>query len=331
MARDATPPILITGADRSGTTLLFGMFGSHPDITMVRRTNLWRWFDGRHGPLTTKEAVRGLIDDLSRYPRLDGLEPDWTLIERRALAMNPPTYGAVFRWLFEDHASRRGTGGWGDKSLHLEHRADRIFSEWPDAKIVHVIRDPRDRHASVSRRYGGRAKRISSITGRWISSVAAGERNVAAHPGRYVLIRYEDVASDPEVAAKELCSILGLPFDPAMLTLGAMRDEVDHSGNSSFAPIPQGAISTASIGRFGERLTPQEIATVEALCRGQMLRHGYVPSHASMSAGDRLRWLVGSLPREALRTAAWRSRASRVVAGGEPIPDGRLRDQPAAR
>ena len=36
-------PVFIAGADRSGTTLLFALLASHPNISMSRRTNAgWR-------------------------------------------------------------------------------------------------------------------------------------------------------------------------------------------------------------------------------------------------------------------------------------------------
>ena len=47
-------PIFIAGPDRSGTTLLYALLASHPNISMVRRTNFWRWFYGRYGDLSNK-------------------------------------------------------------------------------------------------------------------------------------------------------------------------------------------------------------------------------------------------------------------------------------
>ena len=44
-------PVFIAGADRSGTTLLFALLASHPNISMVRRTNMWRYFHQRYGDL----------------------------------------------------------------------------------------------------------------------------------------------------------------------------------------------------------------------------------------------------------------------------------------
>ncbi|MGH9260048.1 MAG: sulfotransferase, partial [Acidimicrobiales bacterium] len=44
-------PLFIAGPDRSGTTLMYALLASHPDVSMVRRTNMWRYFHGRYGDL----------------------------------------------------------------------------------------------------------------------------------------------------------------------------------------------------------------------------------------------------------------------------------------
>ncbi len=321
-------PILLTGADRSGTTLLFGLLGSHPDVAMVRRSNLWRWFDRRFGDLGDPANLEALLDALSRYPRLGALQPDWDSIHRRAVAMRPPSYGAVFRLLFEDMAMRRAVGHWGDKSLHHEHHADRIFDAWPDASMIHVVRDPRDRYASVSRRHsrtgkGEGTKRMASINGRWLDSIEAGERNRKVHGSRYRVIRYEDVAREPEASMRTLCTFLSLEYDPSMLRLTALSDHQDAEGNSTFEQFQPQTISTRPIGRYREVLDPDEVASVEALCRTAMQTMGYPVSEL---AAPSMRWRLRTYPEDYARTALWRLRQRRVRSVGEPVPEHRLRD-----
>ena len=44
-------PIFLAGPDRSGTSLIYALLASHPNISMVRRTNMWRYFYNRYGDL----------------------------------------------------------------------------------------------------------------------------------------------------------------------------------------------------------------------------------------------------------------------------------------
>lgn len=59
----------------------------------------------------------------------------------------------MFALFHRPNAERVGKPRWGDKSLHSGQHADQIFEEFPGAKIIHMMRDPRDRYASVLKRY----------------------------------------------------------------------------------------------------------------------------------------------------------------------------------
>ena len=121
-----TEPVFIGGADRSGTTLAFALLASHPNISMVRRTNMWRWFDGRFGDLAEPANLEAAIDALRRYRRLDQLDPDWDRV-RRDVTAGPPTYARLFDSMHRQRAERLGRARWGDKSLHTECYADAVF------------------------------------------------------------------------------------------------------------------------------------------------------------------------------------------------------------
>jgi len=69
-ARGTRGPIFIAGADRSGTTLLYALLASHPSISMVRRTNMWRYFDRRYGDLGDPANLDRCLNDMLRYRRM---------------------------------------------------------------------------------------------------------------------------------------------------------------------------------------------------------------------------------------------------------------------
>ena len=61
-ADPTTAPIFIAGPDRSGTTLMFALLASHPNLSMVRRTNMWRYFHGRYGDLGDPQNLERCLD-----------------------------------------------------------------------------------------------------------------------------------------------------------------------------------------------------------------------------------------------------------------------------
>ena len=298
-------PILITGADRSGTTLLYALLASHSNISMVRRTNLWRWFYGSYGDLSDPVNLDRCLATMMRYPRLRalGLDPEEI---RDAFALRDSTYGQLFSVMHEQQAARRDRGRWGDKSLHTEHYAQEIFSELPEARVLHMVRDPRDRYASIARRYDDRGKGVGAAMGRWLASVRAGRRNVQRFgDDRYRLVRYETLASSPGITMSSICDFIGVPYEPAMLEMRGVEDALSDAGNSSFEPLGSGEISTRSIGRFRATLPARTIASVQVLSGRWMAVHDYPTEPIALSPVDRAHLWAGDLPVQAARTAGW--------------------------
>jgi Sulfotransferase family len=313
-----TGPVLIAGPDRSGTTLLYAIMGSHSRIAMVRRTNVWRFFYRRYGDLADPANLDRCLQELVTYRRVARLEPDAEAIRLR-FAEGPKTYGRLFSLLLEQVAEREGKPRWGDKSLHTEHHAKEVFTEFPDARIVHMLRDPRDRYSSAIKRHGRDVHRVAAATGRWLLSTRAGFRDQQRWPDRYRVVRYEDLCREPERVVREVCAFYEEEYEPAMLLMGAEPEHRDAGGNSSFGDIEPGTISTKGIGRYRTGLSAMERRFVEAMAGPLMSAVGYAPDRPSL-AGHRLRYYGWFLPVNALRMVGWMTIARIMVRRGRRVP-----------
>ena len=318
------PPIIVTGADRSGTTLLYTLLASHPELMMVRRTNLWRWFDGTFGDLEEDANLERCLDAMARYRRLDVLGIDPSAL-REELLEHDRTYGRLFRLAFEQEARRRGRDRWGDKSLHTELHADRVFEAWPDARIVHMVRDPRDRYTSVVGRRGEGHNSIGSIMGRWLKSVSAGERRLRTDADRYMMLRFEDLVHEPESVMRRICSFLELDYDERMFEMGGGDDRSAQGANSSFDAIPRGRISSRPVGRYRDHLDDDTVATIQGIAARPMRRLGYQLDEPELSPARRAIVTVIGIPAGLCRTLAWRGLEVVRELRGRSVPDTRLR------
>jgi hypothetical protein len=179
---------------------------------------------------------------------------------------------------------------------------DTVLQAVPDALFVEIVRDPRDVLASkktrrlgvwTSERYRPEQRALKHLekaydplldTLSWLSTVLALRRASARWPGRFLSVRYEDLVADPEGRVREVCSFLGLDFEPEMLKIPAhVTDEwvADASDQS-------GEIVQASVGRWRRVLAPAEVALCEAVTAKEMARLGYPRSpvalrHAAMT------------------------------------------------
>jgi hypothetical protein len=302
----ATGPVFVAGLERTGTSLLYALLASHPSIAMTRRTNWWSFFYGRYGDLADDTNLDRCLATMRRYRRHRRLEPDFDRL-RSDFVAGPRTYGRLFALLEEQHAARLGKPRWGDKSLNTERYASRVFDQFPDAAILHMVRDPRDRYASVVRRWKGGHGGAGTATAAWLESMARGEANVRRWPDRYRFVRYEDLAMEPAETMGALCDFIGEPFQASMLEMRG-AEAFREGGNSSYGSLPEGTISTASIGRFRTVLAPTDIAFVDSLAGTVMERHGYAREPVGWQPLGRVRYAAINWPLNVARLAAWRLR-----------------------
>ncbi len=301
----SSSPLFIAGPDRSGTTLLYALIASHPNISMVRRTNYWRWFYGRYGNISNQENFDRLLDRMLRYKRIAPLNPDEDRIRKEFWQAEDQSYGRLFALFHEHNAERIGKTRWGDKSLHTEHYADEVFKEFPEAKIIHTIRDPRDRYTSVRKRFGGDNPRLGASTARWLESIFAARRNKKKYSSNYMILRFEDLVSDPEKICREVCDFIGEDYDPVMLSMeGAVRYK-NSGGNSSFEKITPGAISTKPVGRYKKILSGSEISFIQLFAGKIMKEFNYRLERTTLSGKEKARYYFWILPTHFMRMVGW--------------------------
>jgi Sulfotransferase family len=321
----STAPVFIAGPDRSGTTLMFALLASRPNLSMVRRTNMWRYFHRRYGDLGDPANFERCLGDMVRYRRMRHLQPDVDRI-RSEFARGEPTYGRLFSLLHEHHAERAGKSRWGDKSLHTEHYADRVLSEFPEARILHMVRDPRDRYASVRKRWDRDVSHVGAATGRWLSSTWAGRRSQRRHPDRYLMVRYEDLATDPETTMQRVCAFIGEDYSAEMLAMGGVPEQKDRAGNSSFGDIEPGSISTRAIGRFRTVLSPSELAFIQLVAGRELSAMGYERAQIHFTPREKLRFYALDIPVQLTRMIGWMSKAWHNRRRGVRVPASKIDD-----
>lgn len=316
-------PIYIAGLERSGTSLIYALLASHPNIAMFRRTYLWAYFYHRYGDLAQPANFERCLAAMMRYKRLLVLQPDPERI-RQAFRQGEPTYARLFAVIGEQYAERAGKSRWGDKSLNTERYAATIFEAFPSARILHMIRDPRDRYASARSRWKVSRGGAGAATAMWLWSIRMACANQERYPERYLVVRYETLAANPEATLRGICAFIGEDYAPEMLSLEGAEIFREKGGNSSYGRRDQGAISTSSIGRFRKVLGQGEIAFMQAYAGREMALYDYQADPVQMGASERARYALGGLPLNLARMAAWYAREAVQNRFGRNVPAYRI-------
>ncbi len=316
-------PIFIAGLERSGTSLMYALLASHPRLAMTRRTNLWTYFYNQYGDLSQPGNFERCLSMMIRYKRLVVLEPDADRL-REEFWQGEPTYGRLFALLEEQVAQRKGKPRWGDKSLNTEHFAEPVFAAYPGARILHMIRDPRDRYASVLARWKSRRGGVGAGTAMWLSSVSLAQVNRQRYPHQYKIIRYETLATKPEETLREICAFIDEDYVPEMLAMRGAKTFREQGSNSSYGQREPGVISTNSIGRFRQVLSPNQITFIQNQAGEEMLAFDYELDVVERPFRQRLRFSLLDWPLNRALLIAWRVRQSIRQQTKTPLPAYRI-------
>jgi hypothetical protein len=208
-------------------------------------------------------------------------------------------YAATVQWLSHE----------AGKSIPCEQTPRYVFygqhllELYPQAQIVHMVRDPRAVMASQKMRWRRRslatdASRIPryeslrvwmnyhpyTMARLWCRATAAALA-LAEHP-RVTLVRFEDLVSDPAPTVRQLCERLGLDYDDALLDVAQI--------NSSHRDARGGArrgLHADALDTWRQTLNSAEVRIAERRCDDLMQRFGYGRARSSVcSAISELRY-----------------------------------------
>jgi hypothetical protein len=98
----------------------------------------------------------------------------------------------------------------------------------------------------------------------------------------------------------------------------------DKGSNSSYGPRDPGEISTRSIGRYRDVLSPREIAFIQLVAGSEMAVFGYERDSTRLGAAGRVRFAVGDVPLGSAHLLAWHAREAIRDRRGRPVPGYRL-------
>jgi hypothetical protein len=184
---------------------------------------------------------------------------------------------------------------WVEKSPYNEYFAEQIFAWWPEARCIHIVRDPRDNFVSYRRKHPD--WQAEFFAANWSRSTLAGLKNLAHFgPQRYRLLRYEDLAQNPAASLQKLADFLDIAWDASLAA--PTRAGADWTGNSMFSEQYQ-SISAAPIGRWKEKLSQPDTAVIETMAGPSMQAlHYAVSASAPVSLGQSLstRWRMATWP-----------------------------------
>jgi hypothetical protein len=260
-------PIFVVGAARSGTTLLRMMLNAHPRIYLTHEASFY---------LTMRGPARGMAGRqwLERYVSTFSFK--WLRLAAGPLFARLPADAPIeeaVRLVMKTKAERYGKSRFGDKTPLHAMCLKQIFADFPDAKVIHLVRDPRDTVASLDRMPW--ATSSTALNGFYVELQI---RAVAHFRDRIHVARFEDLLADPRRVLRAILEYVGEPWDDAVL------DHEHHIARDDVPPFPWFLSAMTNLRPHAEepaylrQFGPEWIRVIESMSAFTMRRYGYSPA-----------------------------------------------------
>lgn len=296
--------IFITGASRSGTTLLSFVLRNHSQVFGLKELHYFgecwdpRRLEQHMSEIQMSAAAASMFARqaqgiLAARPTGEDFANARLLVD--SLSADDRAPAGLFAAAVDRLCADAG------KSIPCEQTPRNIFYAeallriYPEARVVHMMRDPRAVMASQKQRWRRRllaADRtgfpLSHSLRVWVnyhpytvaklwSRAAREARRLSDHP-RFTLLKFEDLLEAPEESIRLLCDRLDIQFEPSMLEVG----QVNSSHQSSAGGARKGFYKDAK-ETWRKTLSSGEVAIAERICADLMAQSGYISNVPCLS------------------------------------------------
>lgn len=175
-----------------------------------------------------------------------------------------------------------------DKSQDSVCDFEELIQLFPDMLFLDVVRDPRAQVSSMNDAiiYDFDTQQN---TMRWVEARQWSDKIREKYPDKIMTIRYEDFILKHEETMRNICTFLGLAFDPIVLDVKKSKEAFHMSQTSPLwetnydGPIPQ------YIHKFINKLSSDEIEFIETETFKWMLQYDYVPMTPHKATFDNIK------------------------------------------
>lgn len=229
--------VFLCGPMKSGTTLLLELLDGHDELSVLPGDS-WLWRMLCKGPGDSTFGERGWARHwVKRFINPKGQKPFWLFgpgAEQYIFLLNYFDFwysklpaekrrvvlAVIFSYLSVNPFRPLHPTRWVEKTPGNELRVKELNTHFPEAKYIHVIRDPRENLASIKRLY---------LSREWPWNVRSFARSLsdsyrlALHYSekfgrdRYMVIRYEDLTSNTREVMSEIADFIGVSWSDSFL------------------------------------------------------------------------------------------------------------------
>lgn len=284
MATLNKPPIFIVACPRSGTTLLANILNSHSNIAIGAETHFFNavFKQNNFQDKSQEEQVEQFFAnnriadfckhaDISREDVLSKLDSD-----------SKPA--SIFAALMQVFLAKQSKARWAEKTPQHLFCVKDILEVYPEAKIIHVLRDGRDVVNSLMK-MPWRPKGLLNNARFWNYYVSrASKLEKETHAKNFISIKYEDLLTDAQAVINKVCQFIDEPFEAAMLEREG--SSVFSDWENEWKQKASQDLDSSRVNAWQEELDQDDQAILNFLQEQKLKEFGYQHDKVDLSAAQ---------------------------------------------
>lgn len=263
-------PVFIGGCNRSGTTLLGSVLGTHTQCLCIPEMPF------KFGLQRALEHQEGNVPNALKWVKNNWRFQIWGLnLDPPAFMLEAPSAREIVEWIVQEYGKQMGKPApriWVDHTPQNLRHTQQLVDLFPEAKMIHIVRDGRAVASSIMRVDRGPNK-IEDAAHFWVDRLA---RCLAAElfwgPERVMRVKYEDLVQEPEATLKKLSGHLDIGYEPEMVQgTGFKAPKYTMPQHSLVGSAP----NRLRVNAWEKELTPRQVEIFESIAADLLLCLGY--------------------------------------------------------
>ncbi len=267
-------PVFVIGCPRSGTTMLASQLAATQQTLALPEMPWVSWLVDT--PVNDEAAGRALFRRLQSnfFFRALRIPYDWNQFAEalQSVDRNQRVFSIIRCWANCHQIDLAAKRIWVEHAPIQRERVYSLVQHFPDARFIHIVRDPRAVYASMHRMAMWNTYNPVAFAKFWANAVSRCALAASEMPERVTEVRYEDYVTGPEKELSRLAGFAGLSLETQMLEGGAVPlprfTRAQHQ-------LTSGPAVTDRLQSWKKEIKPREAEAIAGYCHPWMVKYQY--------------------------------------------------------
>ncbi|KAA3606091.1 MAG: sulfotransferase [Planctomycetota bacterium] len=316
------PAFFILGSQRSGTTLLRLVLNAHSQVAIPEEGTAFLPLIQRRDPSLSAAELQQCLKYLRSSPHLHLWNVDLEDLAAPLQDLDSCSTERILQAFYQGYGRLHGKTVVGEKSPSFSNLWASIPRHLPEAKILWIVRDPRDVFLSWRKMDPNKSDPLAFAFDwkfkqrGWVQAMRR-----KAWPESWFLLRYEELVTEPQATVEKICQFLEIPYEAEMLNFFESSSKFigTHHSEKIFQPVSRG-----SVEKWRKELEIGSRAIIERVNRREFQIAGYQAAGRGAGAAllPMMKGLAWGLPKRSLSVLRTRIGMRRGLKTGQaPIPE----------